>query len=297
MKLWMFWEKNKTILKTWDDFCKHHHQVRYPSDASWMSCGGVDVPLEPLTDLMRSPAFPCERKWPAALYFDYLWFEYAKPRPPGSKAFYFDLGCSLWTGGGPGETELGQSHLAWVATTYMERGVQWDRIVGWEALTHTREEICKGVPADVAKKFTYFNVGVSDDTRSERWPWKHLLSHTEPGDFVVVKLDIDNAPIENNLMQQIFENPSIRERIDVLFWEQHWSRGTASMRLGCARDGDIPSAAFTPNQTWENPAFWQDPICIHPGGFHHGARQTMLTDLYRNFTAMREMGILAHSWF
>jgi len=293
----MTWEQDKTIIKTFDEFCKHHKKVRYPSDASWMSCGGTDVPLEPLTDLMRNPAFPCEQKWPAALSFDYLWFDYVAPQPPGGKAFYFDLGCSTWTGGGPGENELGRGHMAWVATAYMKRGVQWDRIVGWEATPHTREEICKGVPADIASRLTYFNVGVSDDVHSEQWPWKYLLSHTEPSDFVVVKLDIDNAPVENNLVRQIFDDPAIRERIDVFFWEQHWARGTPAMRLGCEKDGERAKAVLAPNQTWDDRVFWQDPICIHPGGFHRGFVKATLTDLYRNFTAMRKMGILAHSWF
>lgn len=292
----MTWEYQGITGLSWDEYCKHHRQVQYPSDASFMSCGGADVPLEPLTDLMRNPAFPCEQKWPAALSLDYLWFKHTKPKPPGSKSFYFDMGCSLWgSGGGPGENELGRSHMAWVATTYMKQGVQWDRIVGWEAAKHTREQICEGVPADIAQKFTYFNEGVSDDRRSEQWAWKYLLKHTEPSDFVVVKLGIDSR-IENSLAQQIFEDPAIHERIDVFFLEQHWSRGTKAMRLGCERDGATPSA-FHHNQTWTDPIFWRDPVCIHPGGFHRGDVRATLTDLYRNITALRNMGILAHSWF
>ena len=63
----------------------------------------------------------------------------------------------------------------------------------------------------------HFNRPASADPTSRAWPWRHVL-RAHQDDFVVVKMDIDHADIENPLAAQIVSDPELYSRIDVLFW-------------------------------------------------------------------------------
>ena len=46
----------------------------------------------------------------------------------------------------------------------------------------------------------------------DNWPWKYILKHSRD-DFIVVKMDIDHAEIENPLAEQLMNDPELYERV------------------------------------------------------------------------------------
>lgn len=44
-----------------------------------------------------------------------------------------------------------------------------------------------------------------------------------PGDFVVIKLDIDNVPLETQFMNMIEDNYSLVHMIAEMFFEEHFN--------------------------------------------------------------------------
>jgi hypothetical protein len=75
---------------------------------------------------------------------------------------------------------------------------------------------------------------------------------------VIIKLDIDTPILENELLNQILNDPSISSLIDEMFFEMHV--GVNEMRL-----------------------YW-------------GNQPGELKDTYVIFTKLRQLGIRMHSW-
>lgn len=80
----------------------------------------------------------------------------------------------------------------------------------------------------------------------------------------MLKIDIDNAEVEMELIRQIFADPSISSLIDELYFEHHVN--------------------------WAGMHRWWS---IYPESIVKDAR---LSDSYNIFTKMRHMGIRAHGW-
>ena len=118
------------------------------------------------------------------------------------------------------------------------------------------------MPNHVIEKISYFNIPVNSQPNSKFNPLTHIRDLTNVEDFVVLKLDIDNSPIENSLVQQILHDPSLWSRIDVMFFEHHYDSPAIMNGYGWARSG---------------------------------AGQTMAKS-YDLFLSLRGRGILAHSW-
>jgi hypothetical protein len=282
-----------------NDLCKLHHPVTR-ADASTMSCDGRTVYLEPLTDLLRMPTFPCETtKWPAPIDFHYLWFAGGYndvPKiPEGRQAIFLDLGAGIWS---KQIDMFNNSAMEWLVLKYeRESGVQWDKVMAWELHRYSEAQLYQGVPDHIKPKMVHFNQPATADRTQENWPWRHVLA-AHPDDFVVIKMDIDTAHIENPLAEQIMTDPELYGRVDVFFWEKHWHRANKHSDVGCAQIAGGSKAEHAAPGAGETP-------CVHPGGFHkqgvyHGGdgnREVMLADVYRNFTHLRKMGILAHPWF
>ena len=280
---WAKWEAQRTPV-TRDVFCALDRQLGQPQrsrDASTLQCGGQRVAIEPLVGLLRNPLYPCHNSTiPAALVPSYLWLDEVPPRHAGGRAYLLDMGASTWTGGGPGEREVGFSATHWLVEVYAQRGVAFDRILAWEATQHKSSQVWNAMPVEISSRTSYYNVPISADRNSSSHPWRNLLELATPDDFVVVKLDVDQPAIEASLVQQLIDDPAIHARVDVLLYEQHWFQATTASAQACS-----------------NPA----ELCIAPN-FHRqkhvgSYKRTFLSATRETFARLRRLGVLAHYWY
>ena len=125
------------------------------------------------------------------------------------------------------------------------------------------------------------HVPVEAEVNSSGNPWRHVLELASPNDFVVAKLDIDDAATESALVQQLLDSPALSTRVDVFLYEQHWLKATRASQRACSSGSEL---------------------CIAPG-FHRNRhirreqRGSTCTDVHRLFARLRSRGILAHAWY
>ena len=74
----------------------------------------------------------------------------------------------------------------------------------------------------------FYNIPVTADFREASHPLNVIRSICEPGDLIVVKLDIDNGPLENAIMAEIAVDPELRNCISEIFYEQHYDHTGAT---------------------------------------------------------------------
>lgn len=173
--------------------------------------------IEPLAFGLRHPAAPCNMDYLMSKDFLLLTSE-SELKHIGCgvmpRTFYFDLGASTFADGGG-------SSQAFFTSAYRTRGITFDRILMWEASTHAVKEIYDGVPPELYGSYQYFNIPASADPKDPTNPLNILKSITNPEDFVLLKLDIDNPPVEDQFIDQIVKDPEIYSRIDELVFEHH----------------------------------------------------------------------------
>jgi hypothetical protein len=214
--------------------------------------------IEPLALSLRHPAAPCDDS--KLLSREYLLLSSIIDVQLAScgrttQHFFMDIGASLWSEG-PGGSSQDQ-----LVNAYAKRGIHFDRIICWELEQHSVEEIYRDVPKDMIGKYTYYNFPVTSDVTKEENPLNVLKRIASTSDFVTVKLDTDNAPIENELLQQILDDPEVYSRIDEFIFEHH-----------------VNFEAMAP--------YW-GPYENQTYTFEYS---------YQVFTALRERGIRAHGW-
>ena len=280
---WKQWEAQRTPV-TRRVLCELDSSLGPPRrgrDASALHCGGKRVAMEPLVGLLRNPLFPCQNaSLTAALDPSFLWLDELPPVASDSAAYLLDMGASTWTGGGPGEQEVGASATQWLIELFAKKGVAFDRILAWEATPHTSSRIWSAMPTEIRARTSYYNIPISDDQNSSSHPWRHLLELAHPNDFVVVKLDVDHPAIEANLISQLKRDPEILARVDVLLWEQHWFQATTASQPACSGAGEL---------------------CLTPG-FHRRKHvgvypRTSFSKTVDAFVLLRQLGVLAHYWY
>ena len=227
------------------------------------------VPLEPLVGFLRHPEAHCFQRqhaspWPRILSKDYLipawqtevWPARGGPTHRRASAFFFDLGASLYDKG------TGGASTKWFVDEYLARGIHFDRVYAWEATPHTDEEIYAPIPAALVDRISYYNLPVDSTVFAKHNPWRTLRAVTTPRDFVLVKIDIDNSPIEEALIAELLADRALAGLVDELYFEHH------------VRDSPMWNYGWRVNTV---------------------TNQT-LAHSYDIFGRLREMGIRAHSW-
>lgn len=247
------------------------------------------VPIEPLVGHLRHPKFHCvgpERDTLRLMFStDYLVLPHASqldamrggaaaddPASPPRKLF-FDAGASVYGQG------CGMGCQRWFVEAYRAKGIEFDRIIGWEAKPVDPTALWRGAegyPPQLHSRVTYFNAPVSADAASGDNPLTHIEQLARPEDFVVFKLDIDHNSIEVQLIEQLLASPRLLGLVDELFWEHH-VHGSPLRRTRVSFMGERGIG-------WRN----HTPA--------RGTRNGGLDDSYRLFSALRKAGIRAHSW-
>ena len=183
--------------------------------------------IEPLAGLTRSPLF-CLYGDEYVVSKDYLLPSSKKykrggsnssstssSREEGKKAFFFDIGASLFNSG------TGGSSQAWfMMEVAAYHNVKWNGIFAWEANGLDPVTVWQDIPEHLKSIYHWYNVPVTDDMNKDN-PLAFILKITNPEDFVVVKLDIDNSLLEEKLAAQILRNDALIARIDEFYFEHH----------------------------------------------------------------------------
>lgn len=221
----------------------------------------VVVPIEPLAGLLRHPR-GCEVEYMPRK--DYMVLDGWAIHNVGilntnqrifRKNFYFDIGASLWESGSGGASQ------SWFYKSYHNLCVNFDHIYAWEAQTLPPALAFEQIPGEVRAKYHWFNIPAATGEGDWNNPLTIILSETVPSDFVVLKIDVDNWQVEEELVRQIIESSEIYSRIDEMFWEHH--------------------AQIGPMQH-----LWGKQV-------HQGMSMNNSIALFRK---MRERGIRLHSW-
>jgi len=213
--------------------------------------------IEPLLGLTRHPYARCKRG--NLLQLGYILIQsfrdnyfYKKMNQTEDIQFIgMDIGASKWN-------RQQKPRTGWFYEQYENRGVQFDRMLMWEGKKYSREKIWT-FPRKYTASFQYFNMFAALHPNSEGNPLRVLSKFARKEDFVMVKLDIDQAA-EIFMVWALLEDPNISAVIDEFFFEHHTT--VLSMR-----------------DLWRN----GDVACN-------------ITETYNIFLQLRNMGIRAHSW-
>ena len=208
--------------------------------------------IEPLAGLTRSP-FYCIYGEGHLVLKDYL----VVGSRIGTRAYLFDIGASLYNSGAGGASQ------EWFVNTYEAHGIKWDGIYAWEANVYAPSEVWSLIPQRLRHIYHYYNIPVNlnpENADKRENPLEYIRKVTQPEDFVLLKIDIDNNEIEEALVKEILGDERLLELIDEFYFEHHVN--TAPMNR-----------------------FW---------GTESSSKT--LVDTYKIFTTMRNKGILAHGW-
>ena len=257
------------------------------------SCHGrIDrIPIEPLIGALRHPDFPCLPGCRKHCKYskDYLLIAHAAEVRPrlgkGNRAFFFDLGASVYNSGGGGASQK------WFVKAYRQRGIEFSRIFAWEANPIPPADIYRDVPPEIVTALSYFNVPANPSQGAAHNPFRIMSEVAKPADFVVVKLDIDTAPVELAFIKQILEDRNTSDLIDELFFEHHVMRSplAATWQRSMVLDANTLGFDYSPYYSPKNRSI--------PGLQQHIVRgDNDITASYELFNILRERGIRAHSW-
>lgn len=175
----------------------------------------VHVPIEPAVGLLRNPfATPCISSDPKQEVIDVQDRGYLLLAPstmteyfPGRKLL-FDLGTG---------TSF-DSSLLWFVEEYQQRGVNFDEIWSWEARETNPHVYWQTVPDEWVPKLHFYNTFATEHSNLSA-PLGIILDQYKAGDFIVVKLDIDNEELESKIVQSLLE---ISHVLGEVFFEKHF---------------------------------------------------------------------------
>ena len=219
--------------------------------------------IEPLVSHLRFPLAKCIGPLPDLPQYEHYattfrGFILPPPRNRKDRAVYFDAGASSWDKGSGGPS------LQYFFNLWKRHGIEFDDIYAFDTMT-VRDDFYAHIPLYFSGKTHYQQAVLASLPKhhSEEHPFlptfiKEKVSALQ--DYVLLKLDIDSATIEEETILNILEDPDTY--IDEIAWEHH-IRGNYLM------------------QEWGQPDLLPDMTL----------RQSM-----EFFLLLRQRGIRAHSW-
>ena len=87
------------------------------------------------------------------------------------------------------------------------------------------------VPVDIRAKLSFFNVGVPKEPHANG-AVALIKAAARPADFVVLKMDLDNSPLELSIVDALLSDPSLAELVDEFFFEYHFAFDQVSFGWG-----------------------------------------------------------------
>lgn len=179
---------------------------------------GITTPIEPLVGHLRDPLAPqCNRSSTveiesrAHILLLGLSPQQFRQLYPG-RALLMDFGSSDF-----------RTSVHWLMQRYAELGVQFDEIWAYELKQMDLNQYWASVPADAKLRLHFLNEGIQADPTSAEHPIHLIRQRVRPGDFLVIKLDIDAAEVELPFMRSIAADAELRGLIGELHFEMHYT--------------------------------------------------------------------------
>jgi len=241
-------------------FAQLHDQIFSYHD--W-DCGGHKkrTYLEPLAVALRNPMFPCVPN-AHSLLFDTSWLLLPNASDmPHRRALFFDFGSTYYNQGFGGYKDS----MAWWMDSLKARGWHFDDVFAWEKNHVDPNDYWRRVPDDMKARLHFFNTPTSADPADPMNPLTFIRRIAKPGDYIVMKLDIDNNAVETGIVDQIIKSHAHHPMIDEFIWENH-VKGSPTQWHG-----------------WKNLSYLVGPYAT-------------LNNSYHAFHTLRQLGIRAHSW-
>jgi hypothetical protein len=132
----------------------------------------------------------------------------------------------------------------------------------WEARVLAPTEVFGGVLHDVLPKYQYFNIPVPKDPNDPTHPFQLLKRIAQPGDFVILKVDVDNVDVDRGVSEALRNDEQLARLVGEFYMEY---------QLNCK------------------------PMVVDHWGPSHDPAAT-LADNYKLFLDLRRRGIRAHGW-
>jgi len=221
-----------------------------------------EIWVEPLGGILRDPREPCKSHsqgdWTPhnadVQSKDFLLFDKSLASLSHKRVLFFDLGSSKYDYSiMPG--------MSWFYPKYKSEGLQVTDLFAWERTPRPGLEYFEGMPNELAAATHFYNFGVVANVNDVRNPAHVLKTIARPEDYVIFKLDIDNNPIEEAIVESILADPGTLELIDDFFWEHHVNQ-------------------IDMNPIWEITS-----------GFNNSIKDSIVY-----LRKLREKGVRAHSW-
>lgn len=251
------WEEDKALWDPWMWAITNQTHPRHQLPAAIFSyhifhCNESSRPrkvyLEPLAAALRTPKFHCGDGY----IFDpwFLVFPFAV-HIPHKNVYLFDFGSGYYN-----------DDMKFFVENFEAKGWHFTKLFAWEVQTMEQKEWWSRVPDNIKPRLQFFNTAISSDRTNPMNPVRFIKGIARPEDYVIIKLDVDNTPLEVSIILHILETP---ELVDEIFWENHVSHS---------------------------------PIQWHGWGdlSHQQGPASTMEKSYQMFTKLREVGIRAHSW-
>jgi len=235
-------EKSRAWIEDRDDAVLSHFRFTNSCTSDHI----MMVPIEPLVGLTRHPYF-CLRGEAYLVDKSYMLPAQALAKAPTARHLLFDVGASLYDEGSGGASQR------WIVEQYPG---EWDGIWAWEATPLAPADVWHRIPAHLRPVYHWYNIPVNADGND---PLRFIRAVATRADFVVLKIDIDNSPLENAIMAKLLASDDTLALVDELYFEHH-----------------VDVAPMWP--------YWGRI----PG--------TSLADTYALFGELRRRGVVAHSW-
>ena len=181
-----------------------------------------EIWAEPLGGILRDPREPC-RSHSQGLWTphnadiqskDFLLFDQSLTMLSHKRVLFFDLGSSKYDYSAmPG--------MSWLYPKYKSEGFQVTDLFAWEITNRPGYEYFDGMPNELAAATHFYNFGVVANIDDVQNPVHVLKTIAQPEDYVIFKLDIDNTPIEEAIVESLLADPLALKLIDDFFWEHH----------------------------------------------------------------------------
>jgi hypothetical protein len=246
----------------------------------------ITTPIEPLFAFLRHPQHACIKRWGVITSKDYLVLPLAEEvmrrrhGPRRSRAFFFDLGASLYARG------MGGSSMNWFVESFRSHGISFDEIHAWEA-RRSRNPM-GAAPRDVRDVTHFYNgVPVNSTVGATHNPLRLVDELTREDDFVVLKMDFDQPHMEDELLAQLLGSPRLISLIDEIFYEQVVT-GNPLVGMGPWRGAVGPFRG----RGAQAHGLAIKPVADRPAD----ATVVGLAESFALFHRLRTLGIRAHSW-
>lgn len=180
-----------------------------------------EIWVEPLGGILRDPREPCKRHsqgdWTPhnadVQSKDFLLFDKSLSKLSHKRVLFFYLGSSKYNFHMPG--------MSWFYPKYKSEGLRVTDLFAWERTPRPGLEYFDGMPNELAASTHFYNFGVVANVDDVQNPVQVLKTIAHPDDYVIFKLDIDNTPIEEAIVESMLADPLALALIDDFFWEHH----------------------------------------------------------------------------